>query len=124
MTQRFKPALISKGLRLNSFLFGDVAVCFKPALISKGLRHCRNCCLSAADTLQASPDLKGIKTSIGVLAVALPRLQASPDLKGIKTPSRRERAGCWPGFKPALISKGLRQGDEKFVLTVAASSQP
>ncbi len=61
---RFKPALISKGLRqLNGGDF-EGKPCFKPALISKGLRlgDVERC--HAARVLQASPDFKGIKTLV------------------------------------------------------------
>ena len=63
---RFKPALISKGLRRTApSAQRRPAIGFKPALISKGLRpdYCAN--VTDGTVLQASPDFKGIKTPRG-----------------------------------------------------------
>jgi len=59
---------------------------FKPALISKGLRQVRIQQKLGFLALQASPDFKGIKTiaQSNELMTQL-GLQASPDFKGIKT---------------------------------------
>ena len=128
IARRFKPALISKGLRPSCPPFHR-RWGFKPALISKGLRriyHNRNfptIRLQASPdfkgiktqphhqphgaVLQASPDFKGIKTARQAQLPQQVVLQASPDFKGIKTVLQ---CGNWDylSFKPALISKGLR----------------
>ena len=149
MTQlgRFKPALISKGLRLSRILallnasllqaspdFKGIKTrpaCahrspwrFKPALISKGLRPSSWWRTLRGFRLQASPDFKGIKTLTCAANVLRALLQASPDFKGIKTLQRPfPLAACWR-FKPALISKGLRRfspRDLKFLDLLQAS---
>ncbi len=58
----FKPALISKGLRLGWDIKLPNTFGFKPALISKGLRQETGCDAGVRGVLQASPDFKGIKT--------------------------------------------------------------
>ncbi len=82
---RFKPALISKGLRRTDQTSCWSITSFKPALISKGLRRRASLSFSATAALQASPDFKGIKTSVPYTTSILMALQASPDFKGIKT---------------------------------------
>ncbi len=104
----FKPALISKGLRLGALDGFRRPQSFKPALISKGLRPLDGGHVGDGDGLQASPDFKGIKTMRRPRSPGNERLQASPDFKGIKTRFNKPQ-GSWIRFKPALISKGLRQ---------------
>ena len=80
---------------------------FKPALISKGLRRFTGLGLDEAMMFQTSPDFKGIKTAAARSSIACSRFQTSPDFKGIKTHPGGFAADVL-GFKPALISKGLR----------------
>ncbi len=73
---RFKPALISKGLRLSIGRWASYGrLRFKPALISKGLRLNTIALQLAIVGLQASPDFKGIKT--GFRDIQNPQLEAS-----------------------------------------------
>ena len=58
----FKPALISKVLRLHVGQAGFEILRFKPALISKGLRLPKIGSKSGINPFQTSPDFKGIKT--------------------------------------------------------------
>ena len=98
-----------KGIKtLIGAVFGAVHG-FKPALISKGLRLDALAQLHLHMALQASPDFKGIKTGAAVCFLSNSSLQASPDFKGIKTPTRLACFSPGFGFKPALISKGLRR---------------
>ena len=81
---------------------------FKPALISKGLRLHRRVVITDHG-LQASPDFKGIKTFASIMSISCVWLQASPDFKGIKTRHIFGFRLQFLRFKPALISKGLRR---------------
>ena len=56
---------------------------------------------------QATPDFKGIKTKDVIDFHGWFRFQATPDFKGIKTLSA-SRMPRNRGFRPPLISKGLR----------------
>ncbi len=74
----------------------------------KGIKTLEDLITSRSGELQASPDFKGIKT-LPDGNFSLWRLQASPDFEGIKTCHEAGARRCH-GFKPALISKGLRRG--------------
>ena len=83
-----------KGIKTRRAPKRHTAKRFKPALISKGLRP-----LYGVDArvggLQASPDFKGIKTAGVACFPNSITLQASPDFKGIKT---RQECLCGQSF--------------------------
>ena len=118
---RFKPALNSKGLRLEAVAKLSRPNGFKPALNSKGLRHFFGGNGLSCLPLQASPEFKGIKTFTTLTAVSR-WLQASPEFKGIKT---------WPQRRARLIAvqaspefKGIKTIKIPYRVIDGASSQP
>ena len=116
---RFKPALISKGLRPIVARSRALSPSFKPALISKGLRPLRRGAVARAQPFQTSPDFKGIKTALRLFQYLLPfRFKPALISKGLRRASfYRFRSNA--RFKPALISKGLRPKCPKFPRALA-----
>ena len=105
---RFRPPLISKGLRPRRESLG---LCgpdgFRPPLISKGLRRVINLVAQPPAEFQATPDFKGIKTDRGVDAVNALGFRPPLISKGLRLHALG-RLYIDARFRPPLISKGLR----------------
>ncbi len=74
----------------------------------KGIKTLDFCSFHSPWRFQATPDFKGIKTIKEKKAHAELRFQATPDFKGIKTGAVGFNRSPPSGFRPPLISKGLR----------------
>src|SRR5574337_1005187 len=108
-TASFKPALISKGLRLLGRFGSGSTPGLQASPDFKGIKTMPGGVVGQHGRFQASPDFKGIKTSRGTGSMAAAMLQASPDFKGIKT-QFRDIFDIYLRFKPALISEERRVG--------------
>ena len=77
--------------------------------VHKALASCCPATDFRGGQFQATPDFKGIKTAAcAALNECAPSFQATPDFKGIKTLSFFAILFQRIGFRPPLISKGLR----------------